>query len=115
MSGDHADDRPQKVTLVGGLQRIWAHPPAACAGTACCVHNPSKHHMSEFPQFWFDDTKSMARVCPHGVYHPDPDEVAFRQERSTLWQIGWHPCCGNKCCDPQIIDGQIVEIAGELE
>lgn len=105
---------PQVVVLEGG-QRIWAHPREACAGETCCVHNPSQHHMSEFPQIWFDDTKSMARRCPHGVYHPDPDEVAFRKKRPGMWQQGWHPCCLSKCCDPQIIDGEVVEIAGELE
>lgn len=63
------------TTLVGG-ERIVCHPPAACEGSMCCVHNPSEHHMREWPQHWRDDAQKMERTCPHGIGHPDPDDTS---------------------------------------
>lgn len=51
------------------------HSPDACAREHCTIHNPSKHSMSELPQVWRSDRGYMERICPHGIGHPDPDEI----------------------------------------
>ena len=61
------------------LERI--HDPATCEGQGCAIHHPSDHHMRDWPTNWRDDgflgikTPHMERVCPHGIGHPDPDEI----------------------------------------
>jgi len=52
------------------------HPQKQCAGGTCCLHNPSDHHMKEWPLNWRDDRGLMERICEHGVGHPDPDGLA---------------------------------------
>ena len=51
------------------------HSPSVCAGEFCCIHNPSNHHMAEWPQAWREDRYLMERICPHGIGHPDPDDL----------------------------------------
>lgn len=62
------------TTLVGG-QRILCHPAYQCMGDSCCVHSPSAHHMVTWPQNWRGDRQMMERICPHGIGHPDPDDL----------------------------------------
>ena len=71
------------------------HPATACEGEHCVLHNPSEHHMRSWPTVWRGDKRIMERTCPHGVGHPDPDDLAFhiRNERSY---VGVHGCDG--CC-----------------
>ena len=64
----------EKVTLVGGEQ-LFAHDAALCLGPACCIHNPSEHHMRAWRQHWRSDRGIMERICPHGIGHPDPDDL----------------------------------------
>jgi hypothetical protein len=66
----------ERVTLNSG-QRIETHSRAMCRGRACCVHNPSNHHMRDWPQVWSTRLGLMERFCPHGWGHPDPDHVSF--------------------------------------
>lgn len=47
--------------------------------------------MRSFPQLWRTDRGVMERVCPHGVGHPDPDEV-YRDIDDFV-----HGCDG--CCE----------------
>lgn len=75
-----------------GLQFVRVHSREKCAGTPCCIHNPSDHHMKDWPQLWRDDRKMMERTCPHGVGHPDPDDTKKYVD---------HGCDG--CCMPDII------------
>lgn len=67
---------------------IMAHPVGQCVGKYCTIHNRSDHSMRSFPQSWRGDQGFMERVCPHGVGHPDPDEITYE------WLI--HGCDG--CC-----------------
>lgn len=53
------------------------HASDLCQGTYCCLHNPSDHHMKDWPLKFRSDKKVMTRVCPHGIDHPDPDDLAF--------------------------------------
>lgn len=66
---------------------VRVHPETACAGEHCTIHNRSEHSMRSFPQHWREDRGIMERVCPHGVGHPDPDDINVD---------GVHGCDG--CC-----------------
>lgn len=68
-----------------------------CVEHGCCIHNPSDHHMRDWPLYWRSDASKMERICPHGVGHPDPDATAFRKRRGIYedWQ-DVHGCDG--CC-----------------
>ncbi len=81
----------------GPTALVNVHDPAACAGRACVIHGPSGHHMAGWPLNWRDDRGLMERICPHGIGHPDPDDVAYR-ERVNQRGFGVHGCDG--CCVP---------------
>ena len=70
------------------------HSPLDCAGRACVVHNPSDHHMSNWPLLWRADRGIMERLCPHGVGIPDPDDVAYRRDILGDPTAGTHGVCG---------------------
>jgi hypothetical protein len=65
------------------------HPEGRCYGENCVVHHPSQHALRGLRTHWRGDRSLMERVCPHGVGHPDPDEI----NPDTV-----HGCCG--CCQP---------------
>ena len=74
-------------TLVGGQRLSNVHDPSKCVGQYCTIHNFSNHHMVDWPQNWRMDRGIMERICPHGIGHPDPDEINYN---------GAHGCDG--CC-----------------
>lgn len=78
------------VILEGG-ETVEAHPPETCAGEVCCIHNPTDHHMRKWKQHWRSDRGIMERICPHGVGHPDPDDLSIREGGDNR-----HGCDG--CC-----------------
>ena len=54
------------------------HAKEQCEGEFCCFHNPSNHHMVDWPMVMrLDKYGMMERVCEHGVGHPDPDSLAW--------------------------------------
>ena len=74
-----------------------------CIGEFCPIHNPSGHHMREWPiTIRFDRGALTERVCSHGCGHPDPDSLAyFRRklgDRYPRYALGVHGCDG--CCRP---------------
>lgn len=75
------------------------HDPEACAGHHCVIHNPSDHSMRAFPTYWRADRRLMERICPHGIGHPDPDDLAHKtrgmSEQSARYESS-HSCDG--CC-----------------
>lgn len=78
------------------------HRAEACEGQdACVIHKPSEHSMRLFATNWRDggpfDVKPphMERICPHGVGHPDPDDVAYHKAHGRDY-ISVHGCDG--CC-----------------
>lgn len=81
--------------IVGNQYLIDVHSQSLCEGEWCVFHNPSDHHMRQWPTLWRDDRKIMERICPHGVGHPDPDDVAYHIRNDRAWQ-GVHGCDG--CC-----------------
>lgn len=70
------------------------HPNIACVGQFCCIHNPSEHHMRDWPLVLRESTL-MERTCSHGVGHPDPDSLAYFK-RLGVEGFGIHSCDG--CC-----------------
>jgi hypothetical protein len=88
----------EAAELVGG-ERLLAHPRKDCIGRHCCVHNPSDHHMADWPQHFRMDRALMERMCSHGVGHPDPDDLAYKrmmQGEDYNPYEGLHGCDG--CC-----------------
>lgn len=79
----------------GAVMRV--HPPERCAGEPCCIHNPTEHHMRAWPMNFRADIGVMERTCPHGVGHPDPDDLTFHIKNDRPW-VARHGCCG--CCRP---------------
>lgn len=73
-------------------QRVFTHSEEACRGNHCPVHNPSDHHMKDWPQHYREDLNITERICPHGVGHPDPDCMVAKRDGN-----GIHGCDG--CCD----------------
>ena len=75
-----------------GVIDLIVHDRSQCAGTACCVHNPSDHPMRDFPLHWRADRGIMERTCSHDVGHPDPDDLKVKAG------VDNHGCDG--CCVP---------------
>lgn len=71
------------------------HPAEKCAGRACVIHAPSDHKMKDWPLNWRADTYLMERTCPHGVGHPDPDDLEYHKSNGQEWKAV-HGCDG--CC-----------------
>lgn len=78
------------------------HPEALCVGRYCVLHNPSEHHMRDWPLNWrqcdtFIDMKDshFERICPCGVGHPDPDDLEYHLSLGRDY-MAIHGCCG--CC-----------------
>ena len=90
-----------------GKVTLHVHPKGECAGPNCVIHNPSHHPLSDAPLHWRADTSTMERICPHGVGHPDPDDIAFKASvdpEAAEW-FGVHGCDG--CCQtPETQQGE---------
>ena len=69
------------------------HDREKCAGEFCTIHNMSNHSMRKFPQSWREDRRIMERICPHGIGHPDPDEVYLYGKWDSTH--GCDGCCGD--------------------
>jgi len=93
----------------GGGTVVWgAHEGADCSG-ACALHGPSAHWARGMPLRWsFEEGRGgrMERLCPHGVWHADPDDMAFRRRRGLPRDWVWadsacRGCgCGCACEEP---------------
>lgn len=86
-----------------GVIALRTHPPEQCAGRACCIHNPSDHHMRSWRQLWRADRGLMERLCEHGIGHPDPDHMSYVRSINPdtvdgIHVDGIHGCDG--CCRP---------------
>lgn len=82
-----------------GQLMVGVHKRGTCRGPHCVIHNPSSHHMREWPTHWRHDRRLMERLCPHGVGHPDPDDLAYKAAHLSdedLAAESVHGCCG--CC-----------------
>lgn len=91
------------VTMNNGTILVIVHAIDQCAGQPCCIHNPSNHHMADWPHHWDGPLGQMMRECRHGYLHPDPDSVSFRRarwghERGSMMSV--HDC--DACCQPRV-------------
>lgn len=81
---------------------MLVHDKMRCKGEHCVIHNPSDHKMKDWPTHWRDDRKLMERICPHGIGHPDPDDIAFKRDllgpkfAETESIHGCDGCCSGK-------------------
>jgi hypothetical protein len=90
---------------------VMNHAPHLCEGGFCPIHNPSNHHMRDWPITFRSDRTVWCpacerehglvlteRICDCGIGHPDPDSLAYLNLHAPG---GWgtHGCCG--CCAPQ--------------
>lgn len=83
----------EKYVTGTGQKMRGVHPEGTCALEHCVVHNPSGHHMRGWKTHWRQDRGIMERICPHGIGHPDPDDMAFhahriQQEARNLEDLG---------------------------
>lgn len=87
------------VTGTGQHLEVHERKPQ-CLTDGCLIHNPSDHHMCEWPTHWREDRNLMERICPHGVGHPDPDGLKFiartGAKRAVVEGRAIHGCDG--CC-----------------
>lgn len=78
------------------------HKSNECANQYCIFHNPSDHHMKEWPiTIRLDRIGGLCeRVCEHGTGHPDPDSLAYviTLPNASKYE-GVHGCDG--CCNPR--------------
>lgn len=93
---DHATEPVLGAQVPGGPFTLKVHRKEDCAGPHCVIHNPSDHHMREWVLNWRSDRGMMERICPHGVGHPDPDDLAHLRRIGA--DDGTHGCDG--CCLP---------------
>lgn len=99
MTEFHVDNAAEPLfgMQVGPAILTNTHPATQCDGEFCVIHNPSDHHMRDWPTNWRSDRMLMERTCPHSVGHPDPDDLAFHVRNGRGWQAS-HGCDG--CCRP---------------
>ena len=68
----------------------------------CPVHGPtSEHPLRDSPLVWRGARRMWERMCPHGIGHPDPDDLAYKRrhmdpEVYTRHAYEIHGCDG--CC-----------------
>lgn len=90
-----------------GQELINVHSEMECMTRHCVIHNPSAHHMVEWPTYWRDPPGMMERVCRHGYCHPDPDQMTYLfQER---------PEEEARALEVHVCDGCCVVVAGAVE
>lgn len=87
------------------VSELKIHSVDKCEGTFCCIHNPSDHHMKDWPMtIRLDRVGALAeRRCIHGVGHPDPDSLAYIDtligEENSEGVHGCDGCCKSDECD----------------
>lgn len=87
-------NNPQVAIARAELAKV-AHNSNTCEGGVCVVHNPSNHGMQEWTFLYRSDRNIVERICPHGIGHPDPDQIYWWNSSGLDYQ-GIHGCDG--CC-----------------
>lgn len=103
ISGTPCSNKRAEHYWDGTGQFVLVHSKAACKFQPCVIHAPSPHKMRGFRTHWRADRKLMERICPHGVGHPDPDDLSFKKVFMSSAHVdaeAIHGCDG--CCDPKL-------------
>lgn len=87
-----------RVLVLSDGRCLHVHPPISCAfDEVCAVHKPSEHDQREWPIDWQNGI--LVRSCGHGIWHPDPDALAYAVSQGAEWRAE-HECDG--CCDRRV-------------
>jgi hypothetical protein len=82
---------------------VKTHGRSVCEGRPCVIHNPSDHHMKDWPLSFRMDLGALAfRRCEHFAEHPDPDSLSYMAVRHglmTALSLLLHRCCEQACCN----------------
>lgn len=101
--GSHDVIKAQLLRADGSISKVpedlAVHNPSACEGEVCGIHNPSENHMREWPRLWSIPDMQMLRQCPHGVWHPDYDHIAFAIRNHYDVETRHIYCCEERCCE----------------
>ena len=88
----HYEQTNDVVLLENTDNFIVCHLPNVCVDDKkCTMHATSDHSMRSFPQHFRWDKMLMERTCPHGVGHPDPDEINL--DKNGRASHGCDGCC----------------------
>lgn len=92
-----------EIFITGSGQNVSVHEREDCSGN-CPIHNPSNHHMNNWPLEWRQDLGIFERICSCGVGHPDPDSINYIKKISpqNAESLGVHGCCG--CCNKAFLE-----------
>jgi hypothetical protein len=74
----------------GTGQKLRVHAADACEGAYCVIHRRKPGPQADWPTSWRGQWGGMELLCPHGVGHPAPEQLA----RPGFADI--HTCDG--CC-----------------
>lgn len=70
------------------------HPASDCFEDSCFVHRPSEHKMRDWPITGITGTGGVVmRLCEHAAEHPDPDSLAFFENRGLSFDHACDNCC----------------------
>lgn len=75
---------------------LQTHGPDQCEGNFCALHNPSDHPLKHAVMRWDSSRNLMVRFCIHGLWHPDPDDIAFKHRANSVY---WASICEKHPCD----------------
>lgn len=85
--------RSDVIALYDG-RVMTVHHESRCAATWCCIHKPSNHPLNTAPLVWDGEAGMMFRLCGHGLFHPDPDDLVIQLGQAVFV----HRVCDG-CCD----------------
>lgn len=86
----------EKWLVAPGIVMRGVHPlTPECDEFGCVIHNPSDHRMRDWPMCISGPGGVITRRCKHGVFHPDPDSLAyFTRLKLSFLHDDCDGCCG---------------------
>lgn len=95
-TGEWTDVRDHRGVVVTSLTKV--HPPEACAGRLCDVHDRrGEEPWASWPLNWREDRGIMEMIDPDsGIGHPTPAQVQFLRvlHGDSSWAHTSHGCDG---------------------
>lgn len=100
--GTYTPDGFPPVTVFdvfGDIILSTVHDAKLCAGELCPFHNPSDHHMKDWPMTF--NSPMLYRYCQHGYEHPDPDALDYARRNKLNTDPHHRELCDGCCCPPR--------------